>query len=87
MSEMKLIANNKKARHEYQILDTYEAVTEEMKLFTENSVIPVVIGGDHSVTLPQLRALCKKHGPVALVHFDASDKCLLLHVDNGSELP
>ena len=53
------------------IHDTYEAVAEEMKLFTENGVIPVVIGGDHSVTLPQLRALCKKHGPVALVHFDA----------------
>ena len=31
----------------------------------------MVIGGDHSVTVPQLRALCRKHGPVALVHFDA----------------
>ncbi len=53
------------------ILDTYEAVTKEMKLFTDNGVLPVVIGGDHSVTVPQLRALCAKHGPVALVHFDA----------------
>jgi agmatinase len=53
------------------IKDTYEAVAEEMKLFVDNDVIPVVIGGDHSVTVPQLRALCEKHGPVALVHFDA----------------
>jgi agmatinase len=53
------------------IMDTYEAVAEEMKLFVDNNVIPVVIGGDHSVTVPQLRALCEKHGPVALVHFDA----------------
>ena len=53
------------------ILDTYETVAKEMKLFVDNDVIPVVIGGDHSVTVPQLRALCKKHGPVALVHFDA----------------
>jgi agmatinase len=53
------------------ILDTYDSVSKEMMLFADNDVIPVVIGGDHSVTLPQLRALCKKHGPVALVHFDA----------------
>ncbi|MDX9800634.1 MAG: agmatinase [Spirochaetia bacterium] len=53
------------------IMDTYEAVAEEMKLFTDSNVIPVVIGGDHSVTVPQLRALAKKHGPMALVHFDA----------------
>ena len=53
------------------IMDTYEAVADEMKIFVDNNVIPVVIGGDHSVTVPQLRALCKKHGPVALVHFDA----------------
>ncbi|PWF42264.1 agmatinase [Massilia glaciei] len=32
----------------------------------------VWIGGDHSVTLPILRALVKRHGgPVAIVHFDA----------------
>lgn len=28
-------------------------------------------GGDHFVTLPLLRAYAKKHGPVALIHFDA----------------
>ncbi len=31
----------------------------------------VFIGGDHSVTLPLLRALHAQQGPVALVHFDA----------------
>ena len=31
----------------------------------------VFIGGDHSVTLPLLRALHAEQGPVALVHFDA----------------
>jgi guanidinopropionase len=29
------------------------------------------IGGDHSITLPLLRAVHKKHGPVRLIHFDA----------------
>jgi agmatinase len=31
----------------------------------------VAIGGEHGITLPLLRALSKRHGPVALVHFDA----------------
>lgn len=31
----------------------------------------VFIGGDHSITLPLLRAAKAKHGPLALVHFDA----------------
>ncbi|WP_375265310.1 agmatinase [Planktotalea sp.] len=33
--------------------------------------IPVALGGDHSLTLPILRSVAKKHGPVALVHVDA----------------
>ena len=31
----------------------------------------VFLGGDHSITLPLLRALHAQHGPVALIHFDA----------------
>lgn len=31
----------------------------------------VTLGGDHTITLPILRALHAKHGPVRLVHFDA----------------
>jgi agmatinase len=37
----------------------------------EAGVVPVGIGGDHSVTLPELRPVARRHGPVALVHFDA----------------
>jgi agmatinase len=29
------------------------------------------LGGDHSITLPLLRAHAQKHGPMAIVHFDA----------------
>lgn len=32
---------------------------------------PVTLGGDHTVTLPILRAVHRKHGPVAMVHVDA----------------
>ena len=34
-------------------------------------MLPIVVGGDHTVTLPILRALSKAGGPVAVVHFDA----------------
>jgi agmatinase len=39
---------------------------------------PIVIGGDHSISLPVLRALAKKHGPLALVQIDA-------HIDTWDE--
>ncbi len=32
---------------------------------------PLTFGGDHFITLPILRAMAKKHGPVAVIHFDA----------------
>jgi agmatinase len=38
----------------------------------------VALGGEHGITLPLLRALSKKTGPLALVHFDA-------HVDTWPE--
>jgi agmatinase len=31
----------------------------------------IALGGDHAVTLPLLRAVRRRHGPVGLVHFDA----------------
>lgn len=33
--------------------------------------IPITLGGDHTITLPILRAIKKKHGPVGVVHVDA----------------
>lgn len=47
------------------------AVEAEVRQLSAALVTPVVIGGDHSVTLPVLRALAKRHGPLAVVHFDA----------------
>jgi guanidinobutyrase / D-arginase len=31
----------------------------------------VAVGGDHTIALPLLRATAERHGPLALVHFDA----------------
>ncbi len=32
---------------------------------------PLVLGGDHAVTYPVLRAMAARHGPVNILHFDA----------------
>jgi agmatinase len=42
-------------------------------------VIPLVLGGDHSITEPDVRAVAAVHGPVGLVHFDT-------HTDTGTEV-
>lgn len=49
-------------------LVTSLALIEQQALKIEHLV---ALGGDHSITLPLLRALAKRHGPTALVHFDA----------------
>lgn len=36
-----------------------------------HNVIPLTLGGDHTITWPILRAIARKHGPVALIHVDA----------------
>ena len=36
-----------------------------------HGAIPLTLGGDHTVVLPILRAMAKKHGPVGVVHIDA----------------
>jgi agmatinase len=41
--------------------------------------LPVVLGGDHSVTEPNVRAVAARHGPMGLVHFDT-------HTDTGTEV-
>lgn len=34
-------------------------------------VAPLTMGGDHTIALPILRALRKKHGPIGVIHVDA----------------
>jgi agmatinase len=50
---------------------TNEIVEQEVTAILSAGCIPVSVGGDHSIALPILRALAKRHGPVALVHFDS----------------
>lgn len=47
------------------------AIEAEIRQLVAGEVMPFVVGGDHSITLPVLRAVTKRIGPVAVVHFDA----------------
>ncbi len=57
---------------------TYERIETAVGEILERRVLPIAVGGDHSITLPILRAVAKRHGPVALVHIDA-------HLDTWDE--
>ncbi len=50
---------------------TYARLEEGLAPLVEASVFPLVLGGDHSITLAELRALASRHGSLALVHLDA----------------
>jgi len=50
---------------------TVESIFEFTDALCSHGVVPVAVGGDHTITLPILRAMKKKHGPVAIIHFDA----------------
>jgi agmatinase len=50
---------------------TYAQVEEGLLPLIEAGVFLAALGGDHSITLPELRALAKRHGTLALVQLDA----------------
>jgi agmatinase len=56
----------------------YEAIESRIGAIADAGAKPIIIGGDHSISLPCLRALAKRHGPLGLVQFDA-------HIDTWDE--
>jgi agmatinase len=50
---------------------TYAQVEEALAPIVDADVFPLALGGDHSITLAELRVLAKRHGPLALVQLDA----------------
>lgn len=53
------------------VLKTYDHITEKLDPILDQGIIPVMLGGDHSISLGHLRSFAKKYGPVSLVHFDS----------------
>ena len=55
---------------------THEAIEATVAQVLAAGAIPVVLGGDHAVTEPAVRAVAAARGPVGMVHFDT-------HTDTG----
>ncbi len=52
------------------IEDTLQRVTGFYTQVVDQGIVPLTAGGDHLITLPIMRALCRDE-PVGMVHFDA----------------
>lgn len=51
-----------------EAIDSVQAAALDL---TSDGTRLVTLGGDHTIALPLLRAAAERHGPVALLHFDA----------------
>jgi agmatinase len=58
---------------------SHAAIEDTVTQAVSAGVVPIVLGGDHSITEPDIRACASAHGPVGLVHFDT-------HTDTASEV-
>tara|TARA_B100001063_G_C16562106_1_gene451526 strand:- start:7 stop:741 length:735 start_codon:yes stop_codon:yes gene_type:complete len=63
----------------FDLKKTIDIITTQYKDILSHDVVPLTLGGDHTLTYPVLRAIADKHGPVALVHVDA-------HADTNEEM-
>jgi agmatinase len=50
---------------------THEAIEETVGQVLDAGALPIVLGGDHGITEPDVRACAARGEPVGLVHFDA----------------
>jgi agmatinase len=58
---------------------THEAIERTVGEVVAAGAIPIVLGGDHSIAEPDIRACAARHGRLGLVHFDT-------HTDTGTEV-
>ena len=52
-------------------LETYRRVEAGLTPIVESGAFTLAMGGDHSITLAELRVLARRHGPLALLQLDA----------------
>jgi agmatinase len=55
---------------------SHAAIEQTVGLVVAAGAVPIVLGGDHSIAEPDVRACVARHGPVGLIHFDT-------HADTG----
>jgi agmatinase len=58
---------------------SHAAIQETVGAVLAAGTLPIIIGGDHSISEPNVRACATAHGPLGLVHFDT-------HTDTGAEV-
>ena len=58
------------ATNPYSLERAVDGIEEHFSRILDADCIPLAMGGDHTLTLPILRAMAKKHGPVAVIHVD-----------------
>jgi agmatinase len=58
---------------------THSAIEETVGRVVAAGAVPIVLGGDHSIAEPDMRACAKRHGALGLIHFDT-------HTDTGTEV-
>lgn len=59
------------AANPFDIEEALGQIERGARALMERAGSLVTIGGDHTIALPILRAMAARHGPVAVVHFDA----------------
>ncbi len=55
----------------FNLAATCDIITQGIADILANDTVPLILGGDHTLTYPVLRAIAARHGPVGLVHVDA----------------
>ena len=60
-------------------LRTHHSIEAIVSQVLGAGALPVVLGGDHAITEPSVRACAAVHGPVGMIHFDT-------HTDTGAEV-
>ncbi|HTW29145.1 MAG TPA: agmatinase [Acetobacteraceae bacterium] len=55
----------------YNLVVSLDIITAHFTAILAEGCVPLTLGGDHTLTLPILRAVARRHGPVALLHVDA----------------
>ncbi|MGO4744505.1 agmatinase [Serratia quinivorans] len=63
----------------YSLEDSVRRIELAYNGILAEGCIPLTLGGDHTLTLPILRAVAGRHGPVGLIHVDA-------HSDTNEEM-
>lgn len=59
------------ATNPYNLADSVERIEAHYNGLMAGEVATVTMGGDHTIVLPILRSVARRHGPVALIHIDA----------------